>query len=194
MGYIVWSDALIESKILECKEGLNLNRMPSANEMAKYFGNYALSNKISKGIGFYGWSVNLGLPMKLSETQTGKNGEAIAAKELEQLGYCVERMTTGYPYDLMVNAVVKVDVKFSNLYHGVNGDFYSFRLNKAYPTCDVYILIANDDNGNKKLYVVPSKDVHQKQVSIGSGHSVYEKYLGRLDFLDAYEKAFKEVC
>ena len=33
-----------------------------------------------------------------------------------------------------------------------------------------------------------------KQVSIGSGHSVYEKYLGRLDFLDAYEKAFKEVC
>lgn len=55
--------------------GLNLNRMPSRNEMRSFYGDEALTNKVSKTLGYYGWAEKLGMGMKNSDTNIGKIGE-----------------------------------------------------------------------------------------------------------------------
>lgn len=188
-----WTEEKIKEQILLCINGLGLHRMPSKKEVDTYFGNYALSNKITKGKGFYGWAKELQLPPKRSDTLTGKAGEAIAKAYLEQNGFLVEQMSMRHPYDFLVNGVVKVDVKYSRLYQTGKWGFYSFRLEKKYPTCDVYLLISDSPKGEHTFFVVPSKDVMQTQISIGEYMSSYHRYINRLDILTQYETAIKAV-
>lgn len=190
---IRWTDALIEEKILECIEGLSLKRMPSRNEIRGFYGDDALTNKINKTLGYYGWADRLGLAMKNSDTQTGKIGERMATKWLQDLGMDVQQMAQNYPYDLYVNGCVKVDVKYSNLYKGEHGNYFSFRLAKQIPTCDIYLLIAHKDKDSFAYYVVPSREVMQLQISIGEHNSVYERYKNRADLIVGYENAFRNV-
>jgi hypothetical protein len=103
-------------------------------------------------------------------------------------------MSQNYPFDLLINDLVKIDVKYSNLYHGETGNFYSFRLAKKYPSCDVYFLIANNDVNQRMFYIIPSKDVMQLQISIGEHDSVYHKYLNRYDYIDKYLKLYNEIA
>ena len=196
MGYTKgtkWTCELIEQKILECVKALGLNRMPSRNEIRDYYGNDCLTNKISKTFGYYGWAERLGLEMKDSDTQTGKTGEKMAKEWLESYGFDAKLMPQNYPFDLFVNGCVKVDVKYSHLYESPqNGfKFYSFRLEKEVPTCDVYILIACDNRNKKTWYVVPSREVQQKQISIGEHASIYNRFIDRVDIISSYEAAFK---
>ncbi len=189
-----WTEEKIKEQLLYCINGLDLHRMPSKQEVDRYFGNYALSNKITKGKGFYGWAKELQLPLKSSDTLTGKAGEAIAKAYLEKNGFMVEQMSMRHPYDFLVNDVVKVDVKYSHLYQTDKWGFYSFRLEKKYPTCDVYLLISDSPKGEHTFFVVPAKDVMQTQISIGEHMSSYHRYIGRLDVLIQYETAIKAVC
>lgn len=114
MGYTAgfkWTTELIAKNILACKQALKIERMPTREEIRNFFGDDRLTNKISKTLGYYGWAEQLGLPMKPSETQTGKLGESYIADWIAQKGHAVQRMTTRHPYDLLVDGVVKVDVK-----------------------------------------------------------------------------------
>lgn len=181
---IAWTQELIEQKIMEVVHGLEIVYMPTRSQIHEYFGNSALTDKISKSLGYYGWAKKLNLPIKSSETTTGKRGEAFVANILSEKGYLVERMQQNYPYDLFVNNCIKVDVKYSNLFHGSNGSFYAFGLAKKYPTCDIYILVANDDSDKKSIYVLPSKNAMQKQISIGEHTSVYSKYQDKYEYID----------
>lgn len=188
-----WTEEKIQNQILLCVNELGLNRMPSKKEIETYFGDFALSNKISKGKGFYGWAKELNLPLKESDTLTGKIGESVARVYLEQNGFQVEQMSMKYPYDFLVNDVVKVDVKYSQLYKKSKFGFYSFRLEKEYPTCDIYLLISYSPKGEHTFFIVPSKNVMQKQISIGEHSSIYHRYINRLDILKQYETAIKAV-
>lgn len=185
---------MIAQKIMESIRGLGIEYMPTRNQIHEFYGNDALTNKISKTLGYYGWAKKLGLPIKSSETTTGKRGEAFVAKILGEKGYTVERMLQNYPYDLFINDCVKVDVKYSNLYHGNSGNFYAFGLAKKYPTCDIYILVANDDSGKKSIYVLPSKDAVQKQISIGEYTSIYSKYKDRYDYISRMIALFSQIA
>lgn len=65
--------------------------------------------------------------------------------------FSVRRMAQNFPYDLLVDDCVKIDVKASNLYRGPNGDFYTFNLEKPYATCGIYILFALPEvDGNRR--------------------------------------------
>jgi len=189
-----WTQELIASGIMKVVHELGIEYMPTRNQIREYYGNEALSNKISKTLGYYGWAKELDLPVKSSETTTGKRGETFVAKTLTQKGYAVEQMRQNYPYDLFVNGCVKVDVKYSNLYHGNNGNFYSFALAKKFPTCDIYILVANDDSGKKSIYVLPSKDAVQKQISVGERTSIYSKYKNKFEYIDRMVTLFNQVA
>lgn len=189
-----WSEELIGEKLQECVLALGIDRMPTRSEIDKYCGDYALSNKVDKTYGYYGWAKKLGLEMKKSDTETGKFGEAYAAQWLTHRGYKVERMTTRHPYDLLINGTIKADVKYSHLYKTKEGfAFYSFRLEKIYPTCDVYLAISEDPHGNKAVYIIPAKNVKQKQMSMGQKSSKYDKYLNRTDILDRLLQAYSDV-
>lgn len=189
-----WTDETIKQAIMDVVNTLSINHMPTRNEIRDFYGDDALTNRVSKTYGYYGWAKIIGLPVKQNDTLKGKTSEKAATEILSSHGYEVIQMSQNYPYDLLINSAVKIDVKFSNLYHGQHGHFYSFALRKKYPTCDVYMMIANADDGEKKVYILPSKDVSQIQIAIGENSSIYEKYRDRYDIIDQYLKLYSEIA
>ena len=104
------------------------------------------------------------------------------------MGYEVRRMPQNFPYDLLVNDSVKVDVKASRLYHGAGGNFYSFNLEKPFCTCDIYVLRMIDVDGSEvDTLVVPSKSVSTNtQISVGETTSKYRKYSQKWEYIADY--------
>lgn len=192
MGYthgIRWSDELIKEKILEVIRFKNLNRMPTRSETEDYFGNGALACVISKRKGgWYALAKEMELSIKECETTFGKSHEKIMMERLIAMGYEVRRMPQNFPYDLLVNDSVKIDVKASRLYKGPGGNFYSFNLEKPFCTCDIYILrlIGNDGNESDTL-VIPSAHVATNtQISVGEMASKYKKYSKKWEYIAEY--------
>ena len=192
MGYThgkKWTDDLIKQEVLRVKEGLEISRMPTRKECSDFTGNDGLSVAVMrrKG-GWYQLARDLGLPVKECETTLGKSYEIKIAELLEKMGHSVERMSQNFPYDLLVNDCVKVDIKASHLYKGKMGSFYTFRIGKDYATCDIYVLVSlNDNNEIAGIYVVPSSNVmRKKQISIGEFSSIYHRYKDRWDFINEY--------
>lgn len=189
MGYShgrKWTDRDIKQAVQTVIDSCGLGRMPSRSEIVTYYGDSSLACAISnrKG-GWYGLANEMGLPVKKSETYLGKKHESVAENMLMQMGFDVDRMPQNFPYDLLVDHCVKVDVKASHLYRGKLGNFYTFNLEKKYATCDVYILFALDDESNVVgTYIVPSKYVIQNtQISIGEINSKYHKFKDRWDYM-----------
>lgn len=189
-----WTDDLIAEKIVETRTALGLDRMPSESEVKGYFKDCALSNAVSRRGGWYHWANKLGLPIKNSETYIGKIHENEVLERLISLGFEVRQMPTVFPYDILVNDCIKIDVKASRLYRGTAGNFYSFNLEKPFSTCDIYVLCSLDDDGLANgIYVVPSKFVATNtQVSIGEKVSKYSRFKGRWDYVEQYS-AFLET-
>lgn len=126
------------------------------------------------------------MPIKDSGTQFGKLFEGRATDMLKSQGFQVRRMTTKFPYDLLIDDCVKVDVKASRLYHCDEGNYYAFNLDKEYSTCDFYLLLAvNDDNSINRRMIVPSNLVIcNSKISVGETKSKYHKYSDRFDLLE----------
>lgn len=195
MGYargIKWTDELIKSEILKVKEELSLDRMPSRKEIVNHTGNNALTCKIAKTLGYYGWAEKLGLSIKNSETTLGKAYEYYVTEWLEDDGFKVERMSQNYPFDLLINDNVKIDVKVSNLYEGTKGSYYTFNIEKRYATCDIYICVCVENNEVKKTLIIPSKELKLTQLSIGK-NSIYDKYVDRYDYIQKYDYLYKII-
>ena len=191
MGYThgtKWTDDMIAKSVLQVKDALSLDRMPSRQECKDYFHDEALVNAIARRKGWYALAGELGLPIKESETYFGKSQETVAAEMLISRGHSVRRMSQNFPYDLLVDDAVKVDVKASHLYKGPNGSFYSFRVDKPFATCDIYFLFAlNDDNTNRDIYIIPSVFVvAQTQISIGETKSKYQRFIDGWDYIEQY--------
>jgi len=191
MGYVRgtrWNEELIKEKVLEVVSALELKRMPSQKECENYFKNCALTNAISRRMGWYVLAQEMGLPIKDSETYFGKKHEQIAQEQLISRGFEVRRMPTNFPYDLLVNDCVKVDVKASKLYKGEHGNFYSFNLEKPFCTCDIYMLyLVGDDGSEKDLLIVPSKFVATNtQIGVGEKTSKYHYYSGKWEYIGQY--------
>lgn len=192
MGYThgnKWSEDLICNGVMKVKEGLKLDRMPTRSECVEYTNSNSLSVAITRRDGgWYGLAKELGLGIKESETTTGKRNEINIKQILEDKGYKVKQMSQNFPYDLLVNDCLKVDVKSSHLYEGKEGNFYTYRTGKKFATCDVYILVALDANDEiARTYILPSSIVMNNiQISIGEHSSKYDFYLERWDILSAY--------
>lgn len=182
---IQWSDDSIKSEVMKVKDALCLSRMPTRKECKDFYGNTALTGAITRRYGWYALANELGLPIKDCETTTGKMAEGLAEKLLAYHGFTVKRMSQNFPYDILLNDCVKIDVKASKVYSGKNGDFYSFRLEKPYATCDFYILLElNERDEIDRAMVVPSHHVmFNKQISVGMKDSKYHRYTDRFDYL-----------
>ncbi len=183
-----WNEEKIKAELLSMINEKQLARMPTLSEVIAHFGDSRLSNAISKRKLWYKLADEFNLPIKDSETTLGKSYEDKAEIELIIRGYEVRRMRQNYPYDILVNDSVKIDVKASHLYKGKNGNFYSFNLEKEFATCDVYILFLIKHPGLiEKTLIIPSTIVStQSQISIGEIRSKYFKYEDRWDLLEKY--------
>ena len=198
MGYvkgIKWNDDLIAKEILNIKDKLEIDCMPSYGQINKIRKSTDLSNKIAKTGGINKWAKKLNLKIIKSETRIGKRGEKIIEEILKTKGYDVKNVSEKkFPYDLIVNNDIKIDVKLSHLYKGCNGNFYSCNLEKKIPTCDLYIIICeNDDMSINKILIIPSKFLHITQLSIGEIESKYNKYIDRWDYIETYNKFYNSI-
>ena len=195
MGYYVgapWTKEKIREAILHMVEETGTTHMPTRSEIRNFYGDERLTNKICKTLGYYGWANELGLQIPNNDTRKGKIGEEYATMLLTEKGYSVERMPQNHPYDLLIADSAKVDVKYSALYRGEHGNFYSFRIQKRNPTCDAYMLLAKKDH-SYRVFIVPSMCVSVTQISIGEHRSMYDKYENAFGVIDCITEAFQRL-
>lgn len=167
--------------------------MPTSMELYS-IGRSDIHNRISRTIQYSGWADELGVPLKRSTSTVGNLFEIKVAKKLTEMGFYVDKMTTRHPYDLLVNDAVKIDVKSANIYYNKGFKTHTFNLSKKNPTCDIYVLIALDENGEvEKELVVPSHFVNQRVIAIGV-NSIYDRYQERYDFVQQYSDFYKSVA
>jgi hypothetical protein len=186
---IQWTEEKVKEKVLEAINKLQLDRMPSREELDQYYHNSALSCRISKTGGFYSLAQSLGYQVKRSHTSIGTVFENLISDILVKKGYSVEKMTVRHPYDLLVNGSVKIDVKSSYLCK-YNGSIYTFSLRKKHPTCDLFIAVTLRDDGSiNKIYIIPSiKLTGKTQLTIGEKTSAYNVYINCWHYIDHYNQ------
>lgn len=198
MGYAHghrWTNQEVESHIMKVVDFLEIDRMPSRSEIEEFYGNAALTGKISKTGGFHHWADQLGLEVKESESKFGIELEKQIKNILENMDFKCEITSTKHPYDLLVDDCVKIDVKAARIskFNGSNG--YSFRLAKSKQTCDVYVAVCVDDNKEiQQIYIIPAIIMTgKKQLCMGAGHSSYDVYIDRWDIIEKMSEAFHQI-
>lgn len=187
MGYThgtEWSDSVIEQKIMEVVNKLNLDHFPTHTETVKDLGDKSLSCKISKDKGTVYWTEKMGLPIKYSETSFGNKFEIVDISDIfENTGLRSVQTSSRHPYDLITDNSVKIDVKVSKEFtNNCNSKAFSFNLEKREPTCDIFILYClNDDETYRKVLIIPSCTLlGQTQVGVGE-NSKWNEYMERWD-------------
>lgn len=188
-----WNENLIKSEIKKTMEMLNINHMPTRSEMKIALLDDALSNKIAKTGGFSYWANKLDLTEKESETKLGKDYEVKAINLIKSKGFEIERMTTKYPFDLLVNNNIKIDVKVGKPGYIKGSRVHAFRTAKRFATCDLYMIFAlKEDETIEKLFIIPGTDLKVVTMCIGE-HSKYDKYIDRWDLLEKYDSFYKQL-
>ena len=208
-GYLKWAERLdlpskktvtylsedeAKTSILNIMHQLNIDKMPSSNDILKVTGNHTLHNYISRHGGYRYFAGLLNLELKESETKLGQDYEEIVISILESKGFTVERMTTGHPFDLLINKTVKIDVKTARP-HLLRGEsrVHTFGINKKYGSCDIYITVALDEEDNiEKLLVIPSHHLRLVTLCIGRS-SKYDIYNYQFEYIQKYSEFFKAM-
>lgn len=199
MGYthgVQWTEEKIENGIKEIIDKLDLQKFPSKTEIKSFYHNEALVNAISRYGGVSYWAKRMGFDEKYCESKMGKFWEMECLVHLQELGYEVDLMKLRYPYDLAVSKHIKVDVKSAYLYKSkTNSPFYTFNLEKSFPSCDIYVCYClNEDKTVEKTYVIPSVFLCGKcQLSLGVKKSMYDEFIDRWDYFKQYDKFYKEL-
>lgn len=198
MGYAhgtKWNRELIINGIYEVINYYELDRMPTRSEIESYYHNSRLTNKISKTGGFDSYAEELKLQTKDSESKLGIRFEKYIADELQKQGFKADLTTVRFPYDVLVNSRVKIDVKVGREVENKVGKYYTFNLEKKQQTCDIYIAVCiNSEKEVKKVYVIPASVMSGKtQLSIGLNHSKYDCYLNKFWIVKTLDKAMEEL-
>ena len=192
-----WNREFVKEEIKRVMAFYQIDRMPTLAECDSYEGNTSLSNRISKEGGFYVMAKEMGLEIKQSETGLGYQFEIFAADMIRDMfdDTTVEMTPTRFPYDLLVDGRVKIDVKTAKRSKVNGADVYSFGLAKKQPTCDIYIAFCiTDDKVVEKTYVIPAHVMTGKsQLCLGINASKYDIYLDRYDLIKQMSKMFSET-
>ena len=113
----------------------------------------------------------------------------------EKLGLDGEKTKPRYPYDILVNRSVKVDVKVSRLFNNYgNSKYYTFNLEKKDQTCDIFVFYCINQNDEiERTFVIPSTVLSGKtQLAVGES-SMYDKYIDQWRFISDYNKFMTEL-
>lgn len=174
MARIKWTDAMIADRIMENYR--NTGKFPT-NTYLHQSGQDDLANQIAKKGGFLNWSERLGIPREHSDSDTGWGGEIEVAKILREHGFTVDRPSAvKSPYDLLVNDILRVDVKTAKFakYGPCSGWFY--RIGKA-PQADLIALFQMD---TKEVYWMPWYRVPHTNITISKGGGIHSPFRNNL--------------
>lgn len=200
MGYThgkEWNEENTKEAIMEIVNSLKLKHFPSKRQIIDFCGNNALANRISRSGGSRYYADLLKLEIVNCESEFGNFFEELAIDEiLENTGFSSLHTNVRYPYDLLTNGNIKVDVKASKKVKNKNANFpyHSFNLEKREPTCDIFVFYCLDENMEiEKRVIIPSCLLSGKtQVGIG-GLSKWDAYIDKWEYFDIYNKFYDSV-
>jgi len=189
-----WNDQSIQEGIFKTMKLFNIDHMPSSSQIVKSFENNSLHCAICKSLGYDGWAEKLNLKLNISETNFGNKYEDICTNFLINKGYSAIKMSNGYSFDILINNNIKIDVKSGCAYFLRGSRVHTFATNKKFPTCDIYILYALNENDTEieRTFVIPS--IFANVISICMGKkSKYNKFIDRWDYINQYDKFYESV-
>jgi hypothetical protein len=170
MARKTWTEAMISERIMENYRNTGL--MPT-NQYLVDSGQGDLANQITKKGGFFKWAERLGLSRVHSDSDTGWDGEKRVQTILESAGFQVERsIAVKWPFDLLVNKVLRIDVKSANFaaYGPSKGWFY--RIGKA-PQADLMALHQLDTG---ETYWIPWHIINHSNMTISRDGGKWAQY------------------
>lgn len=192
MGYShgrKWNDELIVLEIKKMVEERQMTTFPTHSEIISHFGNSSLVCALSRHGGTKKFAEILGLDMKSCESKFGDIVEEMCKNHIEQFtSLSVSRTPVRFPYDLLVQNAVKIDVKSAVPFDNYGrSKYYSFNLEKKQQTCDIFVFYCMSENFQvKRTLIVPSFVLSGKtQFCIGE-RSKYNKYLDRWEIISDY--------
>lgn len=188
-----WTDEETEEQIREAMRVLVIDRMPTSTELRE-IGMSSLDNRITRSYSYTGWAKKLGLKTKRTTTSMGDEYESLVKMILEDMGYEVEGTSNGFPYDLLVDNSVKIDVKATSVHYHFGGSrCHTFSLSKKQPTCDIYVLIALDEEKDiERTLIIPSHLNLPVTLNIGR-ESKYNVYEDRWEYIPEYVEFYESI-
>lgn len=188
-----WNENKIENELKDIIKVYGFSRMPTNSEIVNIKGNYSLSNAIRRNGGLEYWRIKLKMEKGKSETSLGEKYEKITKDFLEEIfGFDCVHIGKKFPYDLLVESIVKIDVKVACLN---NKNYFSFNLENKNSRSDFYVCYCLDTNEKiNKIYVIPSFVMQgKKQLSLGKNSSdTYDKYIGKWCYIEKFLKKYRE--
>jgi hypothetical protein len=182
--------------IMRVKEEMGYNHFPTRSEIISFYGNESLTNRISRTGGTRYWANKLNLPIKSCESELGNKYELYAIEQIKDKTKLDARQTRPrYPYDIIVDSNIKVDVKVSKPFKNSKGVISNtFNLEKTEPTCDIFILYCLKENGEiYKTLIVPSC-ITQGKTQLGVGFvSKWDIFADKWDYFGEYSKFNKAI-
>lgn len=166
-----WNDEMVESRIRSIVHGTG--KMPT-NTYLRETGQNDLSCQIVKRGGFMHWASKLGLKREKSDSDTGWDGEKAVCELLTAKGFkCCRSDRVRWPFDILVDSVLRIDVKtacYAN-YGRSTGWFY--RIGKA-PQADVIALLKLEVGD---VYFIPWYHAPTSNITITISGSTYTRFL-----------------
>ena len=191
-----WTDEDTKKAILVVVENLGISTFPTHKEIENFYGNSSLTNHIAKSGGTRRWAKAVKLPIKQCESELGNDYELFAIEEIHnRVGLIAKQTKPRYPYDLLVDKSIKVDVKVSFPFLNNCGSYANtFNLEKKEPTCDLFILYCLNLEGKiVKTLVIPSCVTSGKtQIGVGND-SKWDYYKDRWDYFTEFSVFMKDL-
>jgi hypothetical protein len=144
-----WTDEKIATELNAVIAGTGI--MPSAYEL-RGLGRNDLACALSKRGGFLFWAERLGVSRVHSDSDTGWDGEKLFVELAQSQGIQADRSTAvKAPYDVLLDGILRVDVKSANYaeYGPCRGWFY--RIGKI-PQADIIVCLQLD---TRNFYGMP---------------------------------------
>lgn len=186
---VKWTDEAIAEGIMAIAEQFDIKRMPTDSEVVDYTGNMGLSTAIQKYGGYVFWAEKLGLPRGKNETMVGIDAENKVADILKMLGYKAITTPTRFPYDILVDDCVKIDVKCANASYVRGTPIHAYRIAKTMPTCDIYVCCELD---SERYYIIPAhKCTGQTTIEMGIDSKKYAIYLDQWEIIGDMCRLYK---
>jgi hypothetical protein len=173
-----WTDANIEVALRELSA--KFGYMPSVSEM-RGVGRNDLICAVTKRGGILEWSRRLGLVRQGSDSDFGWDGEvAVCDLFRSRRMLAVRTKEKKAPFDLLVNGILRVDVKTANFtaYGACRGWFY--RIGKM-PQADLVVLYQHD---TADFYGLPWFLCPTSNITISRTGGIYAAFLNNWPLID----------
>jgi len=159
---------------------------------------------------------NHGIPSRI---YTGEVGEGIVASELQRNDFVVVNMNIRskiHPYDLLVNGVVRIDVKSAAVQHqgswrfqlsqksengNIEGDHYvrldNGRMRKQFSKVCDFIVLCGIKGGKSDLFIIPAREIPDTRQNISinpSGHGKWWEWNNRFELIRGVVKDHRRIA